>query len=310
MLVALLLLAAADARVLAVLEFRSRLDKERVDTGYLTDQVRAAALEAGPSLRVITRENLLTLLRASGKDLAECEGECEVDTGRRVGADLVISGELLKFGTSYKLNMRLHDTREGTLLSAATAAGQTFDELDHSLQPAVQKLLGPLAGAPRQQPAAAAPEQKRAMLTLQNNEGGTFSFTVDHPGGSSRCPKPLAEGELCYLSPVEAGDATVRATGTEAFQTRIKIPDGGGKFVTYKMGKGALVFGLIALGVGVPLTLVGLKTGLGSGSDPNTAGVAEVTIGAVLVGSSLISAIVWLASDKGYQLLPAPASRY
>src|SRR3954463_12067106 len=130
MLMAILLAASGDARVLAVLEFRSKLENEKVDTAYLTDQVRGAALDTGANLRVITRENLLMLLKASGKELSECEGECEVDTGRRVGADLVISGELLKFGTSYKLNMRLHDTREGTLLGASTASGQTFDELD------------------------------------------------------------------------------------------------------------------------------------------------------------------------------------
>src|SRR4051812_16771675 len=121
-----LLLIAADVRTLAVLELRSRIDGERVDTGYLTDEVRAAAL--GTGLRVITRENLLTLLKASGKDAADCEGECEVETGRRIGADYVVSGEILRFGTSVKLNLRLHDSREGTLLSASVASGASLDE--------------------------------------------------------------------------------------------------------------------------------------------------------------------------------------
>ncbi len=152
MLVLALLIAVGEPRSIAVLEFKNKLVNEQLDTSYLTDQVRGAALGAGTPLRVITRENLLALLAATGKDLSNCEGECEVETGRRIGADLVISGELLKFGSSYKVDMRLHDTKEASLLSAATASGATVDELDRNLAAAVQKLLAPLsADAPRPQ---------------------------------------------------------------------------------------------------------------------------------------------------------------
>src|SRR5207237_846833 len=88
--------------------------------------------------------NMLVLLQASGKDLANCEGECEVDTARRIGADAVVSGELLKFGTQYKLNMKLHDTRSGELIAGAVAAGATADDLDRSLAQACEKLFAPL----------------------------------------------------------------------------------------------------------------------------------------------------------------------
>jgi hypothetical protein len=139
------LLAASPAQVLGVLEFRDKVPEgQRIDAAYLSDQVRSAVKDTLPSIKVITRENMLVLLSASGKDLAACEGECEVDTGRRIGADLVISGELLRFGTQYKLNMKLHDTRTGELIAGAVASGATADELDHALRPAVEKLLAPL----------------------------------------------------------------------------------------------------------------------------------------------------------------------
>src|SRR6185312_5894863 len=67
---------------LAVLELRnftSELTRENAQ--YFTDLVRSGVLKARPKLEVITRENLLVLLQASGKDLSNCEGECEVDTG-------------------------------------------------------------------------------------------------------------------------------------------------------------------------------------------------------------------------------------
>src|SRR4051794_21748962 len=133
------------AQVVGVLEFRDKVPAEqRIDAAYVSDQVRTAVKELLPQAKVITRENMLVLLEASGKKLEECEGECEVDTGRRIGADLVVSGELLKFGTQYKLNMKLHDTRSGELVSGTVASGATADQLDAALRPAVGKLLSPL----------------------------------------------------------------------------------------------------------------------------------------------------------------------
>src|SRR5258708_5404834 len=91
--------------------------------------------------QVMTGENLMVLRQASGKALAKCEGECEVDTGRRMGADQNVSGEIQKVGTRYKLTLRLHDTHEGRLLASTQASGRTIDELDTEAQRAAQELL-------------------------------------------------------------------------------------------------------------------------------------------------------------------------
>src|SRR4051812_28874614 len=89
-------LPAAAAQHIAVLELRNRLPakmREQFPADYFTDQIREGALAAvdARKLEVITRENLLVLLKASGKALEDCEGECEVETGKRIGADFVIS---------------------------------------------------------------------------------------------------------------------------------------------------------------------------------------------------------------------------
>src|SRR5947207_5985556 len=95
---------------------------------------------------------MLVLMQAQGKQIADCEGECEVETGRRIGADLVVSGEILRVGESLKASLRLHETRSGTLVAAATAAGSTAEELDSRLGSAVRQLVAPL-----QRPLAASP---------------------------------------------------------------------------------------------------------------------------------------------------------
>jgi hypothetical protein len=101
-------------------------------------------LSAGIDAKVISRENMLVLLQAQGKQIADCEGECEVETGRKIGADLVVSGEILRVGESLKASLRLHETQSGTLLSAATVAATTAEDLDARLGPTVRQLFAPL----------------------------------------------------------------------------------------------------------------------------------------------------------------------
>ena len=90
---------AQPRKILAVLELRNTLPQEEkasINMAYFSDMVRTDALEIAPAFQVMTRENVLVILEAAGRKLEDCEGECEVDTGRRLGADLVISGEVYR----------------------------------------------------------------------------------------------------------------------------------------------------------------------------------------------------------------------
>ncbi|MBS2021202.1 MAG: hypothetical protein JST92_02250 [Deltaproteobacteria bacterium] len=135
------------APLMAVLELHNKLkgqQREDVDVAYLTDVVRATALKQVKGLKVMTRENMVVLLSSSGKKPEDCEGTCEVDTGRMLGADLVVSGEMLKFGSALKLNLKLHETTNGRLLAGTQASGHDADELDKSIQTAVAELVAPV----------------------------------------------------------------------------------------------------------------------------------------------------------------------
>jgi hypothetical protein len=133
---------ALSSGKLAVLELRNfTKELSHENAQYFTDMVRTTALKMQPRLEVMTRENLLVLLNATGKAIEECEGECEVDTGRRIGADEIVSGEIQRLGSFYKLSLRLHDTHTGRLLSSTQASGKSVDELDQSAQKAAEDLL-------------------------------------------------------------------------------------------------------------------------------------------------------------------------
>jgi hypothetical protein len=131
----------------AVLEFKNRIkgkDAEGVDAVYFANAVRSAVKRTAPQARVMTRENVMVLLQSQGKSLSDCEGECEVDTGRALGADMVVSGDLIKIGSTFKLDLRMHQTSDGQLISGAAASGKSPDDLDTDAARAVAELLAPL----------------------------------------------------------------------------------------------------------------------------------------------------------------------
>lgn len=141
----LLAAPALAAERLAVLELYNPagLDQQAVD--YLTDRVRAATLAAlGERVKVLTRENLVALMPPDA-DLSDCAGaDCEIETGRRVGAGYVVSGELVRLDETLKLSLKLHATDDGTLLSAEAASGAAADGLDKALTPVVARLVRPV----------------------------------------------------------------------------------------------------------------------------------------------------------------------
>ena len=138
---------AAVHTTLAVLEFDNELkgaDAKLVDRVYFSDQVRGAVREAVPGASVMTRENTVQLLKSFGKKLEDCTGECEVETGKLLQADHVVSGRLTKVGSRFKLTLRLHETGSGALVGSAVASGKSVEELDDETPKAVAHLLAPL----------------------------------------------------------------------------------------------------------------------------------------------------------------------
>lgn len=136
-----LLLAAAP--VVGVLELRDEVPPgQRIDAGDLSQRVRAAVKETLPDAKVLSRDEVIAATQ--GRAMEGCQGECEVEKGRLAGADLVVSGKLLRSQARYELDLELHDTRSGELLSSSAGSGASGHELEHDLGPAVQRLFAPL----------------------------------------------------------------------------------------------------------------------------------------------------------------------
>jgi hypothetical protein len=142
----LLLPAAApaeDTKRLAVLELSGSLHRDVLSV--LSDQLRQGALKAlkGTAYEVMTRENMAMIARANGIDLAACQdgAECEVDIGRSIGADIIISGAVTRVGSSMVASLKLHSTARGTLLESQTVKSSNEEGLLDKLPGSATALL-------------------------------------------------------------------------------------------------------------------------------------------------------------------------
>lgn len=109
--------ALAEVKRLAVLEFRG-VGVEQTVLLKLSDQSRIGATEVLPSANyhVMTRESMMGILNDMGKDASCLEGECEVEIARNIGADYLITGDVLLVEGTYLLTLKLHDSVSGNML--------------------------------------------------------------------------------------------------------------------------------------------------------------------------------------------------
>ena len=136
---------------MAVLEFAGKnMDEDILMT--FSDTVRGGALQGlePHGVVVMTRENMLVLLRDMGKK--ECgEGDCEVETARNIGADYVISGKVVRIEQIYAVTLKLHETQGGSLLGTDTVEGTSQVGLLRSLREHSRMLVtaafGPAPGS-------------------------------------------------------------------------------------------------------------------------------------------------------------------
>ncbi|MEC7985013.1 MAG: hypothetical protein VX278_07610 [Myxococcota bacterium] len=122
--------ANAEVKSVAVLEFQSN-EIDRRTLLLLSDEARGG-LREGLSIdkyNIISRENLFQILSDMGKTIEECSSECEVTLGREIGADYVLSGNLIYMEGAYILAMKLHSTHTASLLSQKRVESTSVREL-------------------------------------------------------------------------------------------------------------------------------------------------------------------------------------
>ena len=120
---------------IAVLELMNKAPQQvtRDEVSYLTNELRTvASYLPSPRFLVLTQESLEALIDPSMK-LEDCVGSCAVETGRTVGARWILTGEVVRFGSSLRVSLKLHDTKSGHFLKGAAVKGKSVEDLEQEL---------------------------------------------------------------------------------------------------------------------------------------------------------------------------------
>ncbi|MBI5525742.1 MAG: PEGA domain-containing protein [Deltaproteobacteria bacterium] len=182
---------AQEKKLVAVLEFRNQAGLSEYEGGAVTDMLRIAAREklSDKEYLVMTRENMVKLL-PPGTDLSRCsDAECEVDVGRKIGADFVVAGEVGRFGSVLQVKMKLYDTRTGDLMGGQIAEAKDVDGLKDSVKSKASVLFARLVSK--------MPARKEA-----ESEGVIETRVIIPFGSEPEGAKVLVDGKLlCERTP-------------------------------------------------------------------------------------------------------------
>lgn len=59
-----------------------------------------------------------------------------------MGADVIVTGDVLRFVEEYRLNLKIHDCRSAAFLGSETAGGDNLYTLEKAISPVTGKLSG------------------------------------------------------------------------------------------------------------------------------------------------------------------------
>ncbi|MEC7985972.1 MAG: PEGA domain-containing protein [Myxococcota bacterium] len=185
---------------LAVLEFRGVGISDGL-LSVLTDEIRTGVLHVskgqkikGEKLIIMTKENMMQVLKDQGLSAEDCVGECEVEIAKNIGADYVISGNLTKVGSLYILGVKMHSTSDNNLLaseslktesdkeliSGAEKIGGSVFQVGLNLSPSVQRNSGSSANF---EDGFARAEEEEEWVVGGDGKSGIVSF-VSKPEGA------------------------------------------------------------------------------------------------------------------------------
>jgi formylglycine-generating enzyme required for sulfatase activity len=133
---------AAGGKKVAVLELVNKAGVTDDEAYFLTDKVRRTASQMLPisDFTIMTSENIEELLPPD-MDLKKCtDAKCEVEMGRMIGAEYLITGEILRYAGKLRVQVKVHHVPSGHFIgSEDTKAGKL--EKQESMLSAVSTVL-------------------------------------------------------------------------------------------------------------------------------------------------------------------------
>ncbi len=210
-----------DLAVLEITFSGSELTKEQI--GFLSDDIRGIAAKI-TNYRIMNKENIWTILRDKNIDPNKCvEAECEVDYGRILQADMVVTTNIIYAGGVYFIKMKMYDVSRATLENSVDreCAGCDFSKLRESVKDGAQELfggvleIGRITGSPVQEATPEVPKpqvQGYGSLVINTSPEGCQIYIDSEDYGLS--PKTIDK--------VPAGERTI-VLSKEGYSTSTEV---------------------------------------------------------------------------------------
>jgi formylglycine-generating enzyme required for sulfatase activity len=191
--------------------------------GFLSDDIRGVAAKI-TNYRIMNKENIFAILRDKGIDPNKCgEAECEVDYGRMLQADMVVTTNIIYEGGVYYIKLKLYDVSRATLENSVDreCRGCDFSKLRSAVKDASQELFGGVvevgeltpqpAGKPEREPPKRV-EQGYGTLVINTNPAGCQIYIDSEDYGIT--PKTIEK--------VPAGERTI-VLAREGYSTTTEV---------------------------------------------------------------------------------------
>lgn len=205
-------LAQVPPQRIAVLDFHDSSTGHATpeEVLYLSNLVRGVARRVLPAERylLMTRENMQEML-PQGRTLADCVGDCAVETGRKLGVDYVVTGEVTAFGGQIRVTVNMHGMQTGNMVDQIRVGATNVLGVEKDLEDQATALLLKLRVLAGGEAAGLEPggEENKAPSELWSASGPTrmvVSFTSEPAGaivevdgqplGETPCRRALAYG--------------------------------------------------------------------------------------------------------------------
>ncbi len=160
---------ALPVTIISVLDLQNNAEVSEAEVAYLTDLARDALARNLPldHFTIMTRESILELL-PPGTRLSDClDASCEVEIGRTLGADYVVSGEVLNFAGEQRLILKVHHCQTAAFVGSESAAGLGLTELEEEIS-GTTALLARRIFSHSDQPSVGIPAPVQPVTNLQD----------------------------------------------------------------------------------------------------------------------------------------------
>jgi len=104
-----------DMAVLEISFYGKELTQQQKE--FLSDDIRQAAMKL-TQYRIMTKESVFAILRDKKIDPSKCDAECEVEFGRKLQADRLITTTILFSEQVYYIKIKLYDVGKASMEDA------------------------------------------------------------------------------------------------------------------------------------------------------------------------------------------------